>query len=202
MAKPSATEKFRNRYRVKKIGPAYRGWLHFGFTTACCFAVIGFCLFRLEAVTPVEWITLPLTFMYANLVEYWGHRIPMHHPVQGLNILYRRHTRQHHRFFTHKKMTFDSSRDFKAVLFPPVMIAFFIGGFATPMWLLLLWLATPNAAWLAVATGILSRLSIMGLSYSSTRITTRPILASCLISETDIIRPTNSSGSDASKVAV
>ncbi|MBT8064765.1 MAG: fatty acid hydroxylase family protein, partial [Gammaproteobacteria bacterium] len=42
---------------------------------------------------------------------------------------------------------------FKAVLFPPVMILFFIGGFGVPMWLLLHWLATENVAWLAVATG-------------------------------------------------
>ena len=103
---------------------------------------------------PLEWLAVPVTFLYANLVEYWGHRVPMHRPVRGLKILYRRHAGQHHRFFTNEEMTYRDSRDFKAVLFPPVMIAFFLGGFAVPMWLLLLWLATPNVAWLAVATGM------------------------------------------------
>jgi sterol desaturase/sphingolipid hydroxylase (fatty acid hydroxylase superfamily) len=51
-------------------------------------------------------------------------------------------------------MRFDSSRDFKAVLFPPVMILFFLGGFGLPMWILLYFLATPNVAWLAVATAV------------------------------------------------
>jgi hypothetical protein len=154
MDKATATETFRNRYRATEIGRNYRGKLHFSFTTVSSIAVIAFCLLQLEFVSIAEWLVLPATFLYANLVEYWGHRFPMHHPVRGLNILYRRHTRQHHRFFTHTEMTFGGTRDFKAVLFPPVMIAFFIGGFATPMWIVLLWLATPNVAWLAVATGM------------------------------------------------
>jgi hypothetical protein len=51
-------------------------------------------------------------------------------------------------------MTFDSSNDFKAVLFPPVMILFFLGGFGVPMWLILYFAATANVAWLALATAI------------------------------------------------
>ncbi len=97
---------------------------------------------------------MPVVFIYANLVEYLGHRGPMHHPVRGLRLVYHRHTKQHHRFFTDRNMTFDSSRDFKAVLFPPVMILFFLGGFGLPMWVILYYFATANVAWLAVATGV------------------------------------------------
>jgi hypothetical protein len=43
-------------------------------------------------VTPREWLTLPLTFLYANLAEYWGHRGPTHHLKRGLRLVYERHT--------------------------------------------------------------------------------------------------------------
>ena len=92
--------------------------------------------------------------LYANLAEYLGHRGPMHRPVRGLKLLYERHAKQHHRFFTDQAMAFDSSRDFKAVLFPPLMIVFFIGGFGLPLWILLYFAASANVAWLALATAV------------------------------------------------
>ena len=145
---------YRERYRSEEISERYAGWLHLAFTSGACLGVVLFCAFRVDQPSPAEWLTIPVVFLYANLVEYLGHRGPMHHPVRWLGLLYRRHTRQHHRFFTHEAMSYDSSADFKAVLFPPVMIVFFIGGFGVPMWLLLHFVATDNVAWLAVATGI------------------------------------------------
>jgi hypothetical protein len=149
----SAVAAYRERYRSEEIAGRYYGWLHLAFTSGVCIAAVIYCAVRVEQPSAAEWLTVPVVFLYANLVEYFGHRGPMHHPVRGLRLLFRRHTKQHHRFFTDKAMNFDSSDDFKAVLFPPVMILFFIGGFGVPMWLLLHWLATENVAWLAVATG-------------------------------------------------
>lgn len=154
MATDPSVSEFRQAYRRDEIGERYSGWLHFAFTSTVSLAVILICLAQLDSVRAVEWLTVPAVFVYANLVEYLGHRGPMHHPVRALGLLYRRHTKQHHRFFTERAMAFDDSRDFKAVLFPPVMILFFLGGFGLPMWLLLTWLATANVAWLAVATGM------------------------------------------------
>jgi hypothetical protein len=145
---------FREQYRREEIGRRYSGWAHFGFTSGVCLAVVAFAALQVEQPSPLEWLTVPIVFLYANLVEYLGHRGPMHHPVRGLGLLYRRHAKQHHRFFTDEDMAFDDSRDFKAVLFPPVMILFFIGGFGVPMWLVLHRVATDNAAWLAVATAV------------------------------------------------
>lgn len=78
----------------------------------------------------------------------------MHKPVKGLSIIFERHAKQHHRFFTEKTMAFDSSKDFHAVLFPPVMLLFFIGVFALPVGVLLAWLTTPNVGYLFALTGI------------------------------------------------
>lgn len=150
----AAVAAFRERYRREEIGGRYSGWAHFAFTSGVCIAVVVFAALQVEQPSWREWLTVPIVFLYANLVEYLGHRGPMHHPVRGLRLLYRRHAQQHHRFFIDEHMAFDDSRDFKAVLFPPVMILFFIGGFGVPMWLVLHLVATDNVAWLALATAI------------------------------------------------
>jgi hypothetical protein len=129
--------RYREQFRVEENCTTYPGWLHFAFTSAVSIAVVILCLVNVEQVRPLEWLTIPVVFLYANLVEYLGHRGPMHHPVN-----------------TNREMTFDSSNDFKAVLFPPVMILFFLGGFGVPMWLILYFAATANVAWLALATAI------------------------------------------------
>jgi hypothetical protein len=51
-------------------------------------------------------------------------------------------------------MPIDSVRDFRAVLFPPVLMTFFITVFAVPAGFLLSEIASPNVAWLFVATSI------------------------------------------------
>lgn len=150
----AAVERYREQFRREEIGGSYRGGLHLAFTSLVSLAVVAFCIASLDQVSPMEWLTLPSIFMYANLVEYLGHRYPMHHPVKGLKVLFFRHTKQHHRFFTDKEMTFADSRDFKAVLFPPEMIVFFLGGFGVPMWFILYYTVSANVAWLALAMAL------------------------------------------------
>ncbi len=145
-------EAFRAEYRREHIGARYRGWAHFALTTCTSIAVIVLAASRLRGVRPLEWLAVPVTFLICNTGEYLGHRGPMHSPRRGLRILYERHTRQHHRFFTHEAMPCASSRDFKMVLFPPVMLLFFLGGLATPIGLVLYLVAGANVACLYVAT--------------------------------------------------
>ena len=150
----TSVSEFRQQYRREHIRGRYYGWLHLAFTSGVCLLAVIFSALQLEQVSALEWITIPVVFLYANGVEYLGHRYPMHHPVAGLGFLFRRHTRQHHRFFTHESMEYDSSDDFKAVLFPPFVVFFYLGGFGVPMWLVLHYLASDNVAWLALAAGM------------------------------------------------
>lgn len=145
---------FRRTYRRDAIGTRYRPIVHLSFTFGMGLGVIGYAIASLEQVGALEWLTVPVTFLYANLSEYFGHRGPMHHPLRGLGIVYRRHAGQHHRFFTDRDMALEETRDLKAVLFPAVMIGFFLVAFALPAGLLLGWLTTPNVAWLFVATAV------------------------------------------------
>lgn len=112
--------RFRAHYRQNGIGPHYSGWGHFLFTSVGALLAIGVLSMQLRGVHGGEWAVIPSAFLMANFGEYFGHRGPMHRPRRGLQLLYRRHTHQHHHFYTHKTMAAESPRDFKMVLFPPV----------------------------------------------------------------------------------
>lgn len=154
MSVPREVAEFRVRHRADHIGPHYRGWLHFAITTVGSLAAIGFAASRVRAPAGLELLAIPVMFVVANLGEYFGHRGPMHHRRQGLAILFERHTLQHHRFYTHEAMAADSARDFQMVLFPPVMLVFFLGCLATPLGLALGVAFTPNVGWLFAATAV------------------------------------------------
>ncbi|MGB5249470.1 MAG: sterol desaturase family protein [Gammaproteobacteria bacterium] len=151
---PPCVARYRSRFRQQQIGPRYLGWLHLGFTVSVCAVVIGACLAQLDQLRPLEWLTLPVTFLYANLVEYFGHRGPMHHPRRGLRLVFERHAGQHHRFFRDDAMAFEHSADFKAVLFPPVLIVFYLAVFALPTGLAVAWLFSDNTALLFVIMAV------------------------------------------------
>jgi hypothetical protein len=148
---------FRRRYRQRYIGPRYSGWLHLVFTVTVSLALITFCLLQLSNSSWYQWLTVPLAFIYINLMEYWGHRGPMHRAPRGwrrrlLSGVYQRHTLRHHRFFRHDAMAFEDSRDFHAVLFPPVLVIFFLVVTVLPTGLLIAWLLGSNVGWLYGAT--------------------------------------------------
>ena len=154
-APPQSVARFRQAYRASEISTRYRGRWHLAFTLGFGIGVIAFCLSRIAGwPTPLEWLAVPITFVYANLVEYWGHRTAMHRPVRGLRLIYRRHAGQHHRFFTDSAMALESERDLKAVLFPPILVGFFLTAFALPAGWLVAVLTTPNTAYLLVATAL------------------------------------------------
>ena len=151
---PAAVVSFRQRYRAEEIGAHYSGALHFAFTSLGSLAVIIFAAAQVRAPSLLEWLTVPATFLFANFVEYRGHKGPMHRRRSGLAILFERHTQQHHRYYTHEAMSYEGTRDFKMVLFPPVMLLFFLGAVAAPVAALLFWLASRNVAFLYVATAM------------------------------------------------
>lgn len=146
--------RYREQYHKERVGRHYTGWGHLAFTSIATIAAIVFCVLQVTELQTWELWAVPAAFLYTNFSEYWGHRGPMHRPFKGLRIIYQRHAAEHHRFFTHEDMAFESSRDFHAVLFPAVMMTFFIGVFAVPFWLLLSFVASSNFAWLAVAGGL------------------------------------------------
>jgi hypothetical protein len=39
----------------------------------------------MSRVSILEWLTVPAIFLYANIVEYWGHRVPVRRPTANRN---------------------------------------------------------------------------------------------------------------------
>ncbi|MFQ5649561.1 MAG: sterol desaturase family protein [bacterium] len=147
-------EEFRTKFRAQHIPSHYSGRLHLSFLVLAPLLLVTLALTRLDHVRAWEWLTIPLTFLYANLVEYLAHKGPMHHKTRLLRLIYQRHTVEHHQFFTETDTTCDNTSDYKAILFPPIMLLFFFGGFAVPMGLLLYALVSANVACLFVATSL------------------------------------------------
>jgi len=148
------TRSYREQYRRESIPEGYSGPRHFALILGFVALVIAIGAMQLEGIRPVEWLAVPLTFLYANLAEYLGHRFVMHRRRPGLGLIYARHALQHHRFFTHRAMQYESSDDFRAVLFPPMLMVFFAIAFALPAGLLLAWLFSANVALLFVITAL------------------------------------------------
>lgn len=146
---------FREHYRAEHVPSAYRGWQHLALTSGMVGIAVMLCAMQLHTMQAWEWWLVPVTALYANLAEYLGHRFVMHRLRRGFGLIYRRHVKQHHRFFTHTAMAVDSARDFKAVLFPPILVGLFLGGFGAPVAWLVGVLLSANAAWLFVITGLL-----------------------------------------------
>ena len=102
-----STRSYREQYREQLIPEGYSGPMHFALILGFVALVILVGAFQLERVQPLEWLAVPLSFLYANLAEYLGHRFVMHRRRPGLGMIYERHTLQHHRFFTHRAMQYD-----------------------------------------------------------------------------------------------
>ena len=151
---PASIGRFREDYRDREIPAGYRGGRHLALTFGAGLIAWAACVWQLQEVTRWEWLTSPLALLYANLVEYLGHRYPMHRPFKPLAVVYRRHAGQHHRFFNHVAMPIDDLRDLRAVLFPPVLVIFFFGLFGVPVWWWLAWTLSANVAWLFIATSL------------------------------------------------
>ena len=141
-------------YRRRGVPEHYSGWLHFAFTSFFALAGIGCCLFALKGVTGWELLTVPLTFVYANLVEYIGHRGPMHHFQRPLATIFEKHTNIHHRLFPQDAFAYEDPRDFHAVLLSPVVILLYFGLFAVPLGAVLFYVFSPNVGYLFVATAL------------------------------------------------
>ncbi len=128
--------------------------VHFLGVLAVSLPVASGAALSVDRVRPLELLTLPLAFLAANLTEYFGHRFPMHRRMPGLFPVYRRHTREHHRFFTASQMGIDSPRDFKVVLFPPILLLFFLGCVGAPIAAILFFALGKNVAALFVLVAV------------------------------------------------
>jgi hypothetical protein len=143
---------FRAEFRTQ-IAPAYAGWVHVALIYALGAAAIWYCARQIAHPSWYEFLIIPVAFCIANAFEWWIHRWVMHRPVKGLMGIYNRHTLAHHQFFTDVEPTFDNTRDFRIVFFPPyALVAFMV--LSLPPAAILPSAGLPNAGWLLLITNV------------------------------------------------
>lgn len=135
---------YREKFRKKNIKPWYSGFGHmFGVALILIAAIVFLCL-QLSSVLWWELLAIPLSFLVSNFVEYVAHRFPMHNKMKFMGFAYKKHTVDHHLFYTSDYMKFDGWKDFKVVLFPWWSALMFLGVIATPITLVTGLLVTYN----------------------------------------------------------
>ena len=164
---PETVAEFRKTFQRERVPRSYSGTRHLALTVGASLVVVLFCVFRLSDVRGVEWLTIPVTFVYANLTEYFVHRGPMHRPFRGLWLVFKDHTLEHHHYFTHESMELSGMRDLAAILFPPFNLALFVGGAGFAVAFLLgSWISTNvGYLFLAVALGYYANYELFHLAY-------------------------------------
>lgn len=137
------TDAFRTRYRAG-ISPRYSGPLHALWVACFGLTLLAWALARLDDVQPLEWLMLPLTLVLGNVGEY----------------------QIHHSFFTPGHMLWDSTRDWRVVLFPGWLIVVVAALIGLPGLLALDALVSANAGALWMA-GIIATYLIYELVHFS-----------------------------------
>ena len=147
---------FRQEYRSRILG-WYDGYFHIAIIYAMGAAAFYIYIQHIHDVTLLEWLTVPLAFLFTNLFEWAVHRFIMHRPVniKGLRAIYERHTLNHHQFFTDDEMRFRDHKDWRVTVFPPYALVVFIL-MSLPLAAILGVTFSPNVGWLfmCVTTGM------------------------------------------------
>lgn len=136
------------RERIRGRAPRSYGWrFHVSAMFGSWAATVVGCLWMAEDVQPLQglWVLAGMGLSYT--AEYGLHRWPFH--LRWGGALYRRHTVEHHNFFSYERPAIDSAEDLWLVLLPPFALAVFWVA-QVPLLLALHYGVGPNAPWLFV----------------------------------------------------
>lgn len=148
-----AMQAFRTNYRAN-IRSSYNGWIHMGIVAFVGICVIYYSFNQLQQVSWLEWCLFPLTMLTVNFAEYYAHRWLGHRKTHIGKLFYSRHTGDHHSFFLHHHMAFESVRDWRVVLFPTFLIFAFSLGLILPIGYMLATYFSTNSAYIFAAASL------------------------------------------------
>jgi hypothetical protein len=150
------TQPLARRDRVRAAAVAaiprwYSPWGHLAFPSLFGIGLMAAALAGLERPTLLEWLTVPVVLVLVNLHEWHIHRNVLHRRTWPLEVLFWRHTPEHHVIFVREDMAMRATREFRLVLIPAYgIVAIFLT--TLPITAALWWLVSANVACLWVAT--------------------------------------------------
>jgi hypothetical protein len=136
---------------LARIPRWYSPWLHLAFPAVAGVAVAALALSRLEAPRAWQLLLVPVFLVVANAIEWHAHRGLLHRRTRPLEVLYVRHTPQHHAVYVADDMFIRDWREAKLILLPAWGILAILAA-ATPFAAAFLALGQPNLAALWVAS--------------------------------------------------
>jgi hypothetical protein len=149
----SARSKARARLHAA-IPHRYNPWLHLAGTTGVGLVALMVGLSLLRDVHARDLLVVPFTFVLANLVEWRAHKDLLHHRRPPAEVLYDRHTPEHHMVFGYDDMAVRDWRELKLVLIPAFGVAAIVATMA-PIALGFAWLLGRNVGALFLVTSAL-----------------------------------------------
>ena len=144
----------------------YNPWAHLAFPSAVGLGAIALAVSLLEDLRPVELLTVPIVLLLVNLNEWHVHRNILHRRYWPLEVLFWRHTPEHHVIYVCDDMAMRSTQEFRLVLIPSYgIIAIFVT--ALPITIALAMLVSRNVAclWVATTMGYVVAYEWLHLSY-------------------------------------
>jgi len=144
---------------VAQIPPRYSPTFHFVFPGLLGLSVLVAALLRIEALRPIELLTVPVTLFLGFGFEWRAHKDILHRRRPLLGVIYERHELCHHVIYTDRDMAMKSPREMWLILMPPYAIVLVFLTLVLPLGIGLTYALGTNVAMLAVATSMVFFLS-------------------------------------------
>ncbi len=129
----------------------YSPYGHLAGTVGIGVVAVVICISQLRAPTALELLTIPISFVFANLVEWIAHKHLMHRRRRFFRVLFDRHTPEHHRVYHKGAMAMKSPRELRLVLIPAMGVLGIVL-LAAPAAFVAGVLANENVGWLFLLT--------------------------------------------------
>jgi hypothetical protein len=144
----------------------YSPYGHLAFPSAIGLGMIALAITLLDQPTGLELLTVPLVLLLININEWHIHRNMLHRRTWPLEVLFWRHTPEHHVIFVRDDMAMRQTREFRLVLIPfyGIIAIFFT---TLPITVALWFLVSHNVAllWVASTMGYTVAYEWLHLSY-------------------------------------
>ena len=152
--------------RSREIPRWYSPWGHLAFPSVVGLGLIAASIALLDHPTPLELLVVPLVLVLVNLNEWHIHRNVLHRRTWPLEILFWRHTPEHHVIFVRDDMAMRATEEFRLVLIPFYgILAIFLS--ALPITAALWFFVSHNVAllWVASTMGYVVAYEWLHLAY-------------------------------------